>query len=126
MTFLEVPTDISAVLTAVETKYSDELCKKEEKINMLGKENDSLKEQVKKYVSAIQMLRRDDEGLQKALDGLQLEQQPDYKVEAKIFEKKLVQVAEMHAELMDFNLMLQQTICKKEAHIELVKSELKY
>lgn len=58
----------------------------------MAKENDALKEQVKKYVSAIQMLRRDDEGVKKALDGLQIESQPDYKGEAKIFEQKLVQV----------------------------------
>lgn len=90
---LEVPSDISAVLTAVEVKNQEELRKKEEKISLLLKENESLKEQVKKYVSAIQMLRRDDEGLQKALEGLQVEQQPDYKSEAKIFEKKLVQVS---------------------------------
>ncbi|KAJ8942205.1 hypothetical protein NQ318_021092 [Aromia moschata] len=88
---LEVPTDISAVLTVVESRNKEELQKREERINALLKENDSLKEQVKKYVSAIQMLRRDDEGLQKALDGLQIEEHPDYKVEAKIFERKLVQ-----------------------------------
>lgn len=89
---LEVPTDISAVLTAVEIKNQEEIQKRDEKIVLLSKENESLKEQVKKYVSAIQMLRRDDEGLQKALDGLQIDQQPDYRSEAKIFEKKLVQV----------------------------------
>lgn len=89
---LEVPTDISAVLTAVENKNQEEIQKRDEKISLLSKENESLKEQVKKYVSAIQMLRRDDEGLQKALEGLQIDQQPDYRSEAKIFEKKLVQV----------------------------------
>lgn len=89
---LEVPTDISAVLTAVEIKNQEEIQKRDEKITILSKENESLKEQVKKYVSAIQMLRRDDEGLQKALEGLQIDQQPDYRNEAKIFEKKLVQV----------------------------------
>lgn len=65
---------------------------RDERIKLLAKENDALKEQVKKYVSAIQMLRRDDEGVKKALDGLQIESQPDYKGEAKIFEQKLVQV----------------------------------
>ncbi|KAJ8932768.1 hypothetical protein NQ314_014470 [Rhamnusium bicolor] len=121
---LEVPTDISAVLTAVESKNKEELYKKEEKIKLLIKENEGLKEQVKKYVSAIQMLRKDDEGLQKALEGLQFDEQPDYKGEAKIFERKLVQVAEMHAELMDFNVMLQQNLCQKDSLLERLKSEL--
>lgn len=89
---LEVPTDISAVLTAVESKNRQEVHRKEEKINELLKENESLKDQVKKYVSAIQMLRRDDDGLNNALKGLQNEPIPDYKGEAKMFEKKLVQV----------------------------------
>ncbi|XP_030750576.1 sorting nexin-29 isoform X2 [Sitophilus oryzae] len=139
---LEVPTDISAVLTAVENKNSGGIEKKvgflyiftkifpiflfyrEEKINLLTKENENLKEQVKKYVEAIQMLRRDDEPLQKALDGLQIEKPPDYKVEAKIYEQKLVQVAEMHAELMDFNVALQQSLCKKDTLLEKLKNEL--
>lgn len=59
---------------------------------MLSKENEGLKEQVKKYVGAIQMLRRDDEGLQKALDGLQPETPPDYRGEAQVYEQKLIQV----------------------------------
>lgn len=121
---LEVPTDISAVLVAVENKNREELAKRQEKIDALTKENDNLKEQLKKYVGAIQMLRRDDEGMQRALDGLQINPQPDYKGEAKIFERKLVQVAEMHAELMDFNVMLQQSLCKKDALLERLKAEL--
>ncbi|CAH0555655.1 unnamed protein product [Brassicogethes aeneus] len=121
---LEVPTDISAVLIAVENKNQEELAKRQEKIDLLAKENDGLKEQIKKYVGAIQMLRRDDDGMQKALDGLQIEPQPDYKGEAKCFERKLVQVAEMHAELMDFNVMLQQSLCKKDALLERLKNEL--
>ncbi|XP_019874648.2 sorting nexin-29 [Aethina tumida] len=121
---LEVPTDISAVLVAVENKNREELAKRQEKIDALTKENDNLKEQLKKYVGAIQMLRRDDESMQRALDGLQINPQPDYKGEAKIFERKLVQVAEMHAELMDFNVMLQQSLCKKDALLERLKAEL--
>lgn len=94
---LEVPTDISAILTAVESKNQEELHKKEKKISELAKENESLKEQVKKYVSAIQMLRSDDEDLNKVLEELQIESLPDYKREAKIFEKKLVQVIEFYS-----------------------------
>ncbi|RZC38128.1 sorting nexin-29, partial [Asbolus verrucosus] len=120
---LEVPTDISAVLTALETRNKEELKKKQDKIEALIKENDILKEQVKKYVGAIQMLQKDD-ALQEVLDSLQIEQQPDYKGEAKLFERKLVQVAEMHAELMDFNVALQQSLCQKDLLLERLKSEL--
>ncbi|KAF7273900.1 hypothetical protein GWI33_013417 [Rhynchophorus ferrugineus] len=121
---LEVPTDISAVLTAVENKNLEEIKKRDAKINCLNKENESLKEQIKKYVEAIQMLRRDDETMQRALDGLQIDHQPDYKGEAQMYEQKLVQVAEMHAELMDFNVMLQQSLCNKDILLEKLKKEL--
>ncbi|XP_066143026.1 sorting nexin-29 isoform X2 [Euwallacea fornicatus] len=121
---LEVPTDISAVLTVVENKNLEEIRRRDERIKLLSKENDALKQQVKKYVGAIQMLRRDDESMQKALDGLQLETPPDYKGEAKVYEQKLVQVAEMHAELMDFNVMLQKTLHQKDATVERLTREL--
>lgn len=115
---LEVPTDISEVLTAVETRNKEELKKKQDKIDQLLKENDILKEQVKKYVSAIQMLKNNENVTLEDLN------QPDYQNEAKLFEKKLVQVAEMHAELMDFNVALQQSLCQKDALLERLKSEL--
>lgn len=90
---LEVPTDISAVLTVVENKNKEEVEKLREKIDSLSRENGSLKEQLKKYVSALQMLNNADEDLEGVLDNLGIEQQqPDYKYEAKVFEKKLVQV----------------------------------
>lgn len=41
-----------------------------------------------------------------------------------MFERKLVQVAEMHAELMDFNVYLQQSACQKDALIERLTAEL--
>lgn len=90
---LEIPSDISAVLTAVEDKNKEELRKKDEKITNLLEENGILQEQVKKYVSAIQMLKRDDSNnLSKVLEGLQLEDHHNYEEEAKLFEQKLIQV----------------------------------
>ncbi|KAH0808928.1 hypothetical protein GEV33_013862 [Tenebrio molitor] len=47
---LEVPTDISEVLTAVETRNKEELKKKQDKIETLLKENEILKDQVKKLL----------------------------------------------------------------------------
>lgn len=90
---LEVPTDISAVLTALELRNSEELNKKQGRIDILVKENDILKDQIKKYVSAIQLLQNDDEDVENTLKNLGIsENQPNYKDEAKLFEKKLVQV----------------------------------
>lgn len=90
---LEIPTDISAVLTAVEDKNKEELLKKDEKITNLLKEKEFLQEQVKKYVSAIRMLKRHDSSeLNDVLEVLDLDDSPDYEKEAKLFEKKLIQV----------------------------------
>ncbi|KAF5303494.1 hypothetical protein FQA39_LY09957 [Lamprigera yunnana] len=123
---IEVPTDISAVLTAVENKTKEEISKLHEVINTKMLENDSLKEQLKKYVSAVQMLRQDNDNTQNALEHLQLDgtNTPDYKKEAKVFEQKLVQVAEMHAELMDFNVHLQKSLQKKDAALDRLHKEL--
>lgn len=122
---VEVSTDISAVLTVVENKNREEVGKLQEKIETLTKENAILKEQLKKYVSAIQMLEIRDENLESTLEELQIgQQQPNYKYEAQFFEKKLVQVAEMHAELMDFNVMLQQALGQKDSHIQRLTCEL--
>lgn len=116
---LEVPTDISAVLTVVENRNKEEISKLQEKIKTLSKENDNLKDQLQKYVSAVTLLQTNEEE-----SGVENECVYDYKNEAKIFEKKLVQVAEMHAELMDFNVLLQQSLCQKDLLIERLKGEL--
>lgn len=118
---VEVPTDISAVLAVVENKHKEEINRLQEKLRALNKENGSLKDQLQKYVSAIKLLEADEEGSESVnvVDGI-----PDYKSEAKIFERKLVQVAEMHAELMDFNVLLQQSLCQKDTLIERLKGEL--
>lgn len=118
---VEVPTDISAVLTVVENKNKEEINKLQEKINALNNENDSLKDQLQKYVSAVKLLQTDEEGLE---NEVAIERIPDYKSEAKVFEKKLVQVAEMHAELIDFNSLLQKSLSQKDALIERLKGEL--
>lgn len=118
---VEVPTDISAVLTVVENKNKEEINKLQEKINALNNENDNLKDQLQKYVSAVKLLQTDEEGLE---NEVAIERIPDYKSEAKVFEKKLVQVAEMHAELIDFNTLLQKSLSQKDALIERLKGEL--
>lgn len=85
---VEAPSDISAVLTAVETKNEEERKRFREKLDSLNKENDTLKEQVNKYLGVLKMLGKDPD-----MENLEeIQELPNYKSEAEIFEKKLVQV----------------------------------
>lgn len=122
---VEAASDISAVLTAVEIKNKEEQNKLIGKIEFLMKENETLKEQVQKYLGAIRMLNKEDlADSELDLDKLKIGEMPDYKAEAKLFEKKLVQVADLHAELMDFNNRLQQLLYEKDATVEKLNREL--
>lgn len=154
---VEIPMDISAVLTVCENRNIEEIKRLKEKVETLNKENFSLKEQLKKYINAVKMLKTDDVNavkiLQKEISTTQLlnmeensskkdvdsqtnaptdetkqrteiSNRQDYKSEAKEYERKLVQVAEMHAELMNFNITLQQSICQKDTLIDRLKTEL--
>ncbi|XP_018326510.1 sorting nexin-29 isoform X2 [Agrilus planipennis] len=124
---IEVPTDISAVLTAVENKNKEEIKKLQSKIETLTKEKQTLQEQLKNYVSAI-MLNDTDGNILKDIKELKISEEstnlPDYKNEAKLFEQKLIQVAEMHAELMDFNVRLQTSLNQKDTLLDRLKREL--
>ncbi|RUS75308.1 hypothetical protein EGW08_016929 [Elysia chlorotica] len=103
-------------------------------ITALQKENELLKHQLKKYVSAVQMLRTEGAASQDDSLGIRLDQpQPsipppkeliDYSHEASEYERKLIQVAEMHGELMEFNEMLQRQIKNKDALLRQWRDEL--
>ncbi|PVD37931.1 hypothetical protein C0Q70_00533 [Pomacea canaliculata] len=104
------------------------------RISKLQSENELLKHQLRKYVSAVQLLRT--EGTKKEVDGLGIrvdELQPsipppkshiDYSHEASEYEQKLIQVAEMHGELMEFNDMLHRQLNAKEALLKQLRLEL--
>ncbi|KAK3091396.1 hypothetical protein FSP39_019582 [Pinctada imbricata] len=103
------------------------------KYQALQKENELLKHQLRRYVNAVQMLRAEGSQIDGNL-GIHLEDpQPsippaksniDYSHEASEYEKKLIQVAEMHGELMEFNEMLHRQINSKDALIKRLQSEL--
>lgn len=57
---------------------------------------------MRKYVTAVQMLRRDSNSTTISEEDPSL----DYHNEARQYEEKLIQVADMHAELMEFNARL--------------------
>ncbi|ESO83973.1 hypothetical protein LOTGIDRAFT_108564 [Lottia gigantea] len=128
--------EISSTLRAEieEMKISFKLSKDKEiaKNETLQKENELLKHQLRKYINAVQLLRT--EGAKDDTQGITLEDpQPiippakpsiDYSHEASEYEKKLIQVAEMHGELMEFNELLHRQINCKEAVIRNLKEEL--
>lgn len=66
------------------------------------RENELLRQQLRKYVTAVQMLRRDSDSPTMSEEDPSL----DYHNEARQYEEKLIQVADMHAELMEFNARL--------------------
>lgn len=94
---IEIPADISAVLTVVETKNKEEMDKLKEKLSEITTENECLKEQLKKYIDAVQMLNTNGDDSEECLKQLEVNKEiPDYKSEAKLYEKKLVQVRKLY------------------------------
>ncbi|XP_064478663.1 sorting nexin-29-like isoform X2 [Ornithodoros turicata] len=107
--------------------------KQESKIQTLSRENELLRHQLKKYIFAVQLLKRDGIAAHQALESLVGEVQPaipepkpyvDHQYEASEYEKKLVQVAEMHGELMEFNERLQKLLLFRETTIRRLREEL--
>lgn len=135
---LEQEMDTSSMLRADITDLKHVNTQREEvdqaKISKLQSENELLKHQLKKYVNAVQLLRT--EGANKEADGLGIkldEPQPsmpppkpaiDYSHEASEYEQKLIQVAEMHGELMEFNEMLHRQLNAKDAVLRQLRQEL--
>ncbi|XP_026742718.1 sorting nexin-29-like [Trichoplusia ni] len=88
--------------TQLEVASKEKISKLETVVLDLSKENDRLKEQLRNYMSAVE--------LGKALKGDNGDSS-----EVDQYERKLVQVAEMHAELMEFNQHLQQRLQEYES-----------
>lgn len=94
---IEIPSDIVAVLTTVENKNKEEQDLLLDKISILTKENENLRLQLKKYVTAVQMLKFDSSSAHVVLDNLNLSQENkndelNCLIEIKVYESKLVQV----------------------------------
>ena len=106
--------------------------KQEGRITSLARENELLKHQLKKYVSAVMKLRDGPQAYETLakLEGDKNNETNadkkyvDYHFEASEFEKKLIQVAEMHGELLEFNEHLQKTLQAKDAIIRRLRDEL--
>ncbi|XP_055950101.1 sorting nexin-29-like isoform X5 [Argiope bruennichi] len=104
----------------------------EAKLQTVSRENELLKHQLKKYIAAVQLLKHDSGKVQELTSVVGEVQPPipepkvfiDHQFEASEYEKKLVQVAEMHGELMEFNERLHRLLLQRETAIRRLKEEL--
>ncbi|CAG0892031.1 unnamed protein product [Cyprideis torosa] len=136
----------------------------DQKFACLIRENELLKHQLKKYVNAVQLLRRDGTSAHETLAEIEQQQRAgggvltlssspspssssnseggsggsgsggprmsrehlfrDYYGEMEEYQRKLIQVAEMHGELMEFNERLQRLLRQREATICRLREEL--
>ncbi|XP_034717337.1 sorting nexin-29 [Etheostoma cragini] len=104
------------------------------KVQALARENEVLKVQLKKYVGAVQMLKREGSQGDDALSVLRpsKEQAPvqqnkfmgDIEELAASYERKLIEVAEMHGELIEFNERLYRSLIAKDHLIVQMRQEL--
>ncbi|KAG7202871.1 hypothetical protein KM043_010019 [Ampulex compressa] len=89
-------------------------------LQTLNRENELLRQQLRKYVTAVQMLRRDSDSTTVSEEDPSL----DYHNEAQQYEEKLIQVADMHAELMEFNARLTLQLSSRDRLVKLLQAEL--
>uniref|UniRef100_A0AAR2KJU3 Sorting nexin 29 n=1 Tax=Pygocentrus nattereri TaxID=42514 RepID=A0AAR2KJU3_PYGNA len=104
------------------------------KVQALGRENEVLKVQLKKYVGAVQMLKRegnqsiDSLPMLRNCDGTAATSQhrsvADVEELAASYERKLIEVAEMHGELIEFNERLYCSLMAKDNLIGQMRQEL--
>ncbi|XP_064415091.1 sorting nexin-29 isoform X1 [Latimeria chalumnae] len=104
------------------------------KIQALARENEVLKVQLKKYVGAVQMLKREGGQANDVLPNLwntdgdltvsESKSSLDNEELASSYERKLIEVAEMHGELIEFNERLHRALMAKEALVSQMRQEL--
>ena len=105
--------------------------RQEGRVGTLGRENELLKHQLKKYVGAVQKLRDGPQAYETLaqLDKVEERQERernyvDYHYEASEYEKKLIHLAEMHGELIEFNEHLRRASIAKDGVIAKMRAEL--
>ncbi|OXB57541.1 hypothetical protein ASZ78_009299 [Callipepla squamata] len=103
------------------------------KVQALVRENEVLKVQLKKYVGAVQMLKREGQAVEVlpniwSTDGeLSIPEQKQVESNEELassYERKLIEVAEMHGELIEFNERLHRSLMAKEALVSQMRQEL--
>jgi len=121
--------EIRQELNDIKQINKEKLEKLEGRNSILTRENELLKHQLKKYVGAVQKLRDGPQAYETLakLEGAKENDSNkyiDYHYEASEYEKKLIQVAEMHGELLEFNENLQKTVQSKDTIIGRLRDEL--
>ncbi|XP_059125956.1 sorting nexin-29 [Peromyscus eremicus] len=118
---------------ALKRKVTEQQERHTTKVQALARENEVLKVQLKKYVGAVQMLKREGQTAEVVpslwnVDGEVAvpEQKPGEVAEelASSYERKLIEVAEMHGELIEFNERLHRALVAKEALVSQMRQEL--
>ncbi|XP_052053653.1 sorting nexin-29 isoform X3 [Apodemus sylvaticus] len=118
---------------ALRRKVTEQQERHATKVQALARENEVLKVQLKKYVGAVQMLRRDGQTAEVVPSLWNVdaevtvpEQKPGEVAEelASSYERKLIEVAEMHGELIEFNERLHRALVAKEALVSQMRQEL--
>ncbi|XP_016767929.1 sorting nexin-29 isoform X3 [Apis mellifera] len=104
----------------LQRQHQNYLERHELQIQALNRENELLRQQLRKYVTAVQMLRRDSDSTTVSEEHPSL----DYHYEAQQYEEKLIQVADMHAELMEFNARLTLQLNDRDRLVKLLQAEL--
>ncbi|KAM9832410.1 sorting nexin-29 [Neosynchiropus ocellatus] len=104
------------------------------KVQALARENEVLKVQLKKYVGAVQMLKREGNQGNDVVSVLQSSEEHtpapqnkcmgDVEELAASYERKLIEVAEMHGELIEFNERLYRSLMAKDHLIVQMRQEL--
>ncbi|XP_076233972.1 sorting nexin-29 [Calliopsis andreniformis] len=107
-------------LARLQRQHQNYLERHELQIQTLNRENELLRQQLRKYVTAVQMLRRDSDSTTVSEEDPSL----DYHYEAQQYEEKLIQVADMHAELMEFNARLTLQLTNRNRLVKLLQAEL--
>ncbi|GIZ04664.1 sorting nexin-29 [Caerostris extrusa] len=129
---MEMAAGLRAEMDEQKKSNEEKMERLEAKFQTVSRENELLKHQLKKYIAAVQMLKHDS-GKVHELTAVVGEIQPpipepkiyiDHQFEASEYEKKLVQVAEMHGELMEFNERLHRLLLQRETAIRRLKEEL--
>lgn len=104
----EISSILQTQLNQTTQQFHQKIQQLEVKIGELNRENEVLKHQLRKYVNAVQLMKQGGD----EFEGEELYQQ------------KLVQVAEMHSELMELNDRLQRSNITKETTIKRLYLEL--
>uniref|UniRef100_A0A674N702 Sorting nexin 29 n=1 Tax=Takifugu rubripes TaxID=31033 RepID=A0A674N702_TAKRU len=95
------------------------------RIQALSRENEVLKVQLKKYVGAVQMLKREgSQGNDEQAPVPPNKFMGDVEELAASYERKLIEVAEMHGELIEFNERLYRSLMAKDHLIVQMRQEL--